>query len=68
MGEKRRLQMGRIGVSTYHRVLQGEGNVLSVTQPLAPNRNHGPPGVSEVQECDGGEVAPAWVSEGLVLY
>lgn len=23
---------------------------------------------SEVQECGGGEEAPAWVSEGLVLY
>ena len=39
--------MGRIGVSTYHRVLEAEGSVLSVTQPSAPNRSHGPLGVSE---------------------
>ena len=39
--------MGRIGVSTYHRVLEAEGSVLSVTQPSAPNHSHGPLGVSE---------------------
>lgn len=27
MGEKRRVQMGRIGASTYHRVLECEGSV-----------------------------------------